>query len=221
MNQYLKGKKWAQFGMNAAIGAPADALASPAQEMYLPDNLMKHLDRAKIGGQPLVQETRTLFEPAALPALPIWQDILNDFTRPNGVFLILFGLVLWVQKKKPAWLHASFQFDKLFFGFVGFWGCFVLLLWVATDHGVTNWNQNLLWLMPLHLPFAFLLGKPKYQSLLRAYVKVSFVLLLGMFVIGLVGALVKQTQWIPVNCVFLLALISNRLSAVKHRLSTE
>ncbi len=220
MNQYLGGKKWAQFGMNAAIGAPADALASPAQEMYLPNNLMKHLDRAKLGGKPLVQETRVIFEPIILPTPSIWQQlILDSLLMPNGVFFVLFVIVFWIQKKKPALLNSSFRFDKLFFGFVGAWGCFVLLLWVATDHGVTNWNQNLLWLMPLHLPFAFLLGKPKYQPLLRVYVNVAFVLLIGIFVIGLVGVLWKQTQWIPASSLFLLALIINRLSAVKHRLA--
>ena len=219
MNDYLGGKIWAQFGMNAAIGAPADQTASPQQEMYLPNNLMKHLDKATLGGKPLVRETRVIFEPTPPEETPFWLKLLSFLTSPNVIAFGILGVILWVQFKKPALLNASFRFDKLFFGFVGFWGCFVLLLWVGTDHGVTAWNQNLLWLMPLHLPFALMLGKPKYHALLRRYVLVCLCLTGGAFVLGLVGFL-KGTQWVPFNILFLFPLLLNRLAALRQRLKT-
>jgi hypothetical protein len=62
MNSYLGNKPWARFGMNLAIGLPSDHVATPQEEMYLPDNLRDHADRAKIGGQKLVLTKNRLFE---------------------------------------------------------------------------------------------------------------------------------------------------------------
>ena len=218
MNDYLTAKNWAQFGMNAAIGLPADHVASPAQEMYLPNNLMKHLDRATLGGQPLVKQTQTLFEPTPPEDLPFWQKLLEVLVSPSMVAFLLFWVVFRVQLKNPVAFNAPFWFDKIFFGFVGFWGCFVLLLWVGTDHGVTAWNQNLLWLMPLHLPFAFMLGKSKYNAILQPYVTVCLLLAVAALGLCLVG-IVLRSQWIPFPTTFLLPLIINRLNSLRQRLT--
>jgi len=217
MNDYLGGKIWAQFGMNAAIGAPADQMASPQQEMYVPNNLMKHFDKALLGGKPLVKQTTVIFEPTPPEEVPFWVKLLQVLGSPNMIGFGILCAILWIQLKKPALLNASFRFDKIFFGFVGFWGCFVLLLWVGTDHGVTAWNQNLLWLMPLHLPFALLLGNPKYNALLHRYVLASLCLTGAALVLGLAGFL-QATQWIPFNILFIFPLLLNRLNALRQRL---
>jgi Domain of unknown function (DUF4105) len=216
MNRYLIDRYWAQFGMNAAIGTPADALATPAQEMYLPNNLMGHVERAKLGGKPLVLQERFLFSPNDSSIKANWQVYLS----PSFIFMMLFFLLILIQWLRPEWLNRRFWFDKFFFGLVGFWGCFVLLLWVATDHGVTNWNQNLLWLMPLHLPFAFLLGKPQHQKMLLWYVSICFWLLVGVYALLFLGPLWKETQWIPWSAVALIVMIGVRLIAIKKRLTT-
>ncbi len=207
MNDYLTQKDWARFGMNAAIGAPSDQVADAQQEMYLPNNLMAHCELAQLGGSKFVKETKVLFQATATAASPWW---LNVFS-PQGVFFALALLLLLVlNRKQKNKVQISYTFDKIFFGFVGFWGLFVFLLWVATNHGVTNWNQNLLWLMPLHLPVAFMLGKSKYTQWLSTYFYVCAALVLACVLLSLVGQFWKHTTWIPKDANWLLVVLFGR-----------
>ncbi len=218
MNDYLKQKPWARFGMNAAIGAPSDHVADAQQEMYLPNNLMAHCTAAKLGGGSFVKETKVLFEAVPKEA----ESPLMALLEPPFMFFVLAMIVLFIfnkkQKDKPL---TNYTFDKILLGVVGFWGVFVLLLWVATNHGVTNWNQNLLWLMPLHLPAAFMLGKEKYRQRLSTYFYVCAALVVGCIVLWVVGQIWKQTTWIPKDSTWLLlALFSRQIFlAKKLRLS--
>ena len=155
MNDYLGDKPWSQLGMNLALGFPADAIATNWQAMYLPNNLHDQLARATItqpDGRtvPVVLREQTLVQAATTvkQELPFVLD-------PNVVFTVL-GIVVAVftvrqyrRGRVAGWL------DRLLFGVSGLGGWFLFLLWVATDHGVTNWNPALLYLMPLHLPLIF------------------------------------------------------------------
>ena len=211
MNDYLKAKPWARLGMNIAIGLPSDRHATPAEEMYLPNNLKDQTAKAKLGNSLLAKQEQKLFEARAPEKEPFW----TVFYTPSAVFAYLFFLIMWLTIKKPTVSLA--RFDKLFFGFIGFCGCFVLLLWVGTDHGVTNWNQNLLWLMPLHLPFAFMLGKPKFDAILRPYVLTCLVLCMLAFVACIIGFL-NETQWIPISTLFFFPLLINRLEMARKKI---
>jgi hypothetical protein len=215
MNDYLKQKDWARFGMNAAIGTPSDHVADAQQEMYLPNNLMAHCNTAKLGGGQFVKQTKVLFEAIPKPAEPFWYDIFG----PESIFMIggLF-VVFYLNRKQQNKKIISYTFDKIFFGIVGFFGLFVFLLWVATNHGVTNYNQNLLWLMPLHLPVAFMLGKEKYRQRLSTYFYVCAVLVLGCLILSLVGQVWKQTTWIPKDATLLLVALVGRQAFLAKRL---
>lgn len=155
MNDYLGEKPWAKLGMNLAIGRPADEPTDGWHAMYLPNNVYDQLAHATLrqaNGQvvPLVARSQTLFE-----ARKTFRQELPFIFDPNVVFTLLgiavtvFTVRRYQRGKVDHWL------DRLLFGFAGFWGWFLLLLWVATDHGVTAWNPTLLYLMPLHLPFIF------------------------------------------------------------------
>lgn len=152
MNQYLGEKPWAKLGMNLAIGQPADQKTDGWHAMYLPDQVHDQLAKAtlrKPGGQaePLVLSDETLFK-----AQTTFRQQVPLFFDPEVVFGLLavaitvFTIRRYLYGKVDRWL------DRLLFGITGFLGWFLLLLWVATDHGVTAWNPTLLYLMPLHLP---------------------------------------------------------------------
>ncbi|MCU0340096.1 MAG: DUF4105 domain-containing protein [Spirosomaceae bacterium] len=179
MNDYLGEKSWATFGMNLAIGLPANEQASIDGEMYLPNNLRDHFDKAVVGGKPLVSQKSLLFVPTVLAAESNFGQWLLDFLiSPMFVFsmigLLLFGLYF---KKKPL-----FWFDKLLLGALGIAGWILFLLWVGTDHGVTAWNLNLLWALPLHVPlfFTFLKNKAKLSNYLKICVLMILILGLGV-----------------------------------------
>jgi hypothetical protein len=160
MNDYLGAKPWERLGMNLAIGRPADKVTTGWEAMYLPNNVFDELARAQIrqaGGQlvPVVAQTQTLFAGEALP-----KTTLPLLLYPDFVFMLLLLGTAWLTWRHwntngPDRGRAGLWLDRLLFGVAGFWGWFLLLLWVATDHGVTAWNPTLLWLAPYHLPGVF------------------------------------------------------------------
>jgi hypothetical protein len=162
MNKYLSPHPWAAVGMNMAIGAPSDKRINQLEACYLPDNLRLMVKDAKRlnGGRIryLVDQERPLFQ---LPA-PEKSSAMSFLWHPATVFSLLFFLVLFLTYRHWKFYQKGYWLDKILFGFVGFLGWILLFLWFGTDHGVTNWNKNLFWALPLHLPLIFLLKE--YQS---------------------------------------------------------
>jgi uncharacterized membrane protein len=160
MNDYLGQKPWERFGMNLAIGYPADEEAGELRAMYLPNNLHDQIGRALIK-QPNGQ---TIAAVAAEQPLFIQADIakktLPIVLFPEFVFAVLGLLIGWLTVRQYRQQQAGktadlVWLDRLLFGFVGLCGWLLLLLWIATDHGVTAWNPAVLWLFPFHLPLIF------------------------------------------------------------------
>ncbi|GAB3883115.1 DUF4105 domain-containing protein [Spirosoma agri] len=155
MNDYLGEKPWAKVGMNLAIGNPSDVQTDGWHAMYLPENVHDQLGDATLklaNGQvvPLVARDQTLFKAAkTFPhELPFILDPNVIFTL-FGILVALFTLRRYQSGRVDRWV------DRWLFGIVGFFGWFLFLLWVGTDHGVTAWNPTLFYLMPLHLPLIY------------------------------------------------------------------
>ncbi len=152
-----KQKPWADFGMDLAIGSPSDEIATPRQAMFLPENLLAAFDDAKIrqNGElvPLVSAKNTIYE--KVPIAP------EGGVTPKTFFwglMILVAILTYFQDKSDK---VSFVFDKILFAVVGIVGWILFLLWVATNHGVTSWNSDLLWAVPLWFPVIFVLSSKK------------------------------------------------------------
>lgn len=149
-------KPWSDFGMNLAIGQPSDELVSYYRAMFLPDNLSDGFGNAvvKSGGSwhPLVEQSRTLYTPSP-PLVPT-----TPFFTPNLVMwgLLLLVLILTVLQIRSN--NKNLIVDKILFAIVGLAGWLLTFLWVGTNHGVTTYNWNLLWTIPLHVPFVFFLS---------------------------------------------------------------
>jgi hypothetical protein len=81
---------------------------------------------------------------------------------------------------KPGIRKYLLYFDVFFFMILGLLGCFMLFMWLGTEHEVCRYNRNLLWAFPLHLVFAFLLARdsPKVQPYARY---ASSLLVLSLF----------------------------------------
>ena len=160
MNDYLGEKPWERFGMNLAIGYPADEQAGALRAMYLPNNLHDQLARA------LIRQPNGQTKPAVITEQPLFMqaDIakktLPIVLFPEFVFSVLGLLIGWLtvrqyRRQQAGQALGLIWLDRLLFGFVGLCGWLLLLLWVATDHGVTAWNPAVLWLLPVHLPLIF------------------------------------------------------------------
>jgi len=207
----FKQKPWSDFGMDLAIGAPSDDIATPAQATFLPDNLSSAFDdsKIKVGNQllPLVSSTRDLFV-----AAPVTE---KEWLTPMVFFWTLAVLVLaytYYQTKKE---QVNFTFDKILFTIVGLVGWLILLLWFGTNHGVTTWNYDILWAFPLWLPLIWYISENKKPAWFQ------FVLILyAILVMAATANLVKHNfVVIPILVIIIIRIyyMNNSLSKIPQK----
>lgn len=161
MNKCLLRKHhyWAAVGMNAGLGAPADQRILQFNASYLPENLMKSMSEARRMAKRrvfyFVKSTSDLYPTTVVDEKP------SFFLTPRFWFslvLLITGYITFIHWKKR---RKGYFIDKILFGVVGLLGWVLLFLWFGTDHGVTNYNRNLLWAFPFHLPIIFWLSEKK------------------------------------------------------------
>ncbi|MEA5459819.1 DUF4105 domain-containing protein [Arcicella sp. LKC2W] len=161
MNKCLLRKHhyWAAVGMNAALGAPADKRILQFDACYLPENLMKSMAAARRMSKHhvyyFVRNTHDLF-----PTNPVDEEP-SFFLTPRFWFSLILLITAYITFNDWKKRNKGYLYDKILFGIIGIFGWLLLFLWFGTDHGVTNYNKNLLWAFPLHLPIIFLLSEKK------------------------------------------------------------
>lgn len=171
---YLTDLKWSDFGIDLALGAPTDKVASWREKMFLPDYLMSHIGQAVVVNngerEPLVAKTNlVLAENVALTK--------SDASGILWIFWLLFAFsVVTSFFVNPKFLRG---FDIVFFLTIGILGIFIALLWFATDHSATKWNFNLLWALPTWIWGAILLIRKKPNSrFFKVHAIIMFAILL-------------------------------------------
>lgn len=176
-------KPWADFGMDLAIGAPSDDIATPLQATFLPDNLSAAFGEAKMKvgdiDVPLVQTTHELYT-----ATPTEESTL---ITPMIFFWGLAALVLLFTYWQIETNKLNFTFDKVLFTIVGLTGWLIVLLWFGTNHGVTSWNYDILWAFPLWVPLIYSFSKTKKPEWFQ-----WVLLLYGAFLLAATGNLLKH-----------------------------
>lgn len=181
LKPYIRPYPWVEFGINLALGAKADRLASPWETMFLPDHMLDlfryvRIERDSTTALLCFPET-IIFAGVDLPEtrLKIDNPIIIFWTLfVLGTFITFFDL----KRKKP-----SRWFDILIFGFTGLLGILFLFLWFGTDHTVMVQNYNLLWAIPLHFPAVFFLFRKKYSAMARKYFFTTSIILLLVVVL--------------------------------------
>jgi hypothetical protein len=162
----LGGQYWSKLGIDILLGSKLDRQVSNQQAMFLPDYLLKGVDRAMVNGQRLVTTPQTIL---AMPS-PLNKGSLF---RPAIVFSLLLVLVAVLSFVKTKWAATSLQvFDFLFFFILGIAGLLLLFMWFGTDHVVCRNNFNLLWALPTHVVMAFIVHRKKDWVI--TYYKVVF-----------------------------------------------
>lgn len=161
-------KLWADFGMDLAIGHPSDLVTGANGAMFLPDNLKDAFDNAKI-------KRNGVWQPLVSQKLNVNPEVLNDVVKekelitPNILFwglLVLIGGLTFLQLKRN---NSNFLFDKIFFTITGIVGWLIVFLWFFTNHGVTEYNLNIIWAYPLLFPIALLIKKDTSRTWLAKH----------------------------------------------------
>ncbi len=155
LDLYVDNMPWVKFGFYLILGLPCDIKAEPRVQAFLPDYLRKAIKNATInkeGGEivPFVTSSKSLLE---YPK-PYVEDMIFIPKMVTLLLLVLVGMITLLEysvRKNFLW------FDVLLFSFVGLLGCLFLFMWFGTDHYSVPRNLNMLWAIPLHLPFALLM----------------------------------------------------------------
>lgn len=145
LQPYLETMPWSAFGIDLALGVPADKIATPWHFMFLPDELFLALAAARhADGTPLVLETRVVLE----KTLPLSSA---GFIFPQMVFWLIFllGLLSFLRPR------LSRVFDLAFFNGIGVLGLVVFFLWFMSDHITTKSNLVIFWALPFHLYYSW------------------------------------------------------------------
>lgn len=192
------------FALDLALGPLIDRPISEWEEMFLPARVEAKLEQLKTErGEPLVRRRISLFEARRAPPL----DEAPSF-RWGWLFLgAAVGAALFaLGRVEQRWARASLATGLALLGFVaGLLGILLLVLWLATDHEVTYWNQNVLvcpfWMIAV--PFlapGFARSTPRHSGLMmRLFAAAAATSLLAL---SLRGVLPSSQQTGPALSLF-------------------
>jgi hypothetical protein len=156
LQPYLSNMQWAAFGIDLALGLPADRIATPWHYMFLPDEMFTAFAQARhIDGRPLVKNHHIVLEASG-------RTSSSSPITPKAVTWTVFfiGLASMFNKR------FSQIFDKAFFSFLGLTGIVIAVLWFFSDHESTNQNMNLLWAIA-HTFVLYLQSRKRQKGLCR------------------------------------------------------
>ena len=182
LHTYLNRAKmeWTRLGIDLIIGTEADQEMSISNSMFLPEFLKQGTSVTLVDGHKLASEEIVLI-PDQQPtpqSLPIWQT-------PRLLFslIALFCIIPFAQKLA---FFNSIQsiLEKIIFISTGLLGCFLVFLWVGTDHQSMSNNLNLIWAFPLNLLLAFKLKQ--IPTWLKYYSKIYAVAVLVLALFSIV-----------------------------------
>ena len=173
LHQYMRGSSmaWNRFGIDILLGASGDAVMTPAQQEFLPDNLMHAMEGSK--NTVIVASSNNLFS-----FEPVKKETV--FFTPMVLFSCIFLLYVLLSIFKNKTINNLLQvMDSLLFFSVGVLGAVLLSVWLITDYPMLKNNYNLLWAWPVHIIYAFLMHRNwRWVRLYSLFLSVFLVLLL-------------------------------------------
>jgi hypothetical protein len=181
LDEYLKIQApWGDFGIDLALGMPADKTASAMNYMFLPLELYRAFDHAWIvengHRESFVAGKRILVNPVVVNRKGF---TLTPMILFSGLLVILILLSLYESRARLDLRMV----DSVLFVVIGIAGLILALLWFATDHITTKNNLNLLWAFPVHLITPVLLYKSRYLKF-SIYYFLFWSIFLTLFLIG-------------------------------------
>ncbi|TVQ12544.1 MAG: DUF4105 domain-containing protein [Bacteroidetes bacterium] len=173
LQPFLVTMPWSTFGIDLALGLPADKVATVWDFMYLPDEMLIAFALAHHGdGRPLVSEYRIII-PKTVELSPASK------ITPQMVMWLLVLLAL-ASLFRAKW---SLIFDKIFFNVLGITGLVIVFLWFFSDHITTKANLNILWAIPTHLYFIWRANYTSLGGSVKWYFRFVSFLSLGLLVL--------------------------------------
>lgn len=143
------GQSWSKLGIDILLGQLMDKAIDDNGAMFLPEYLMKGLDRTTDSGRNIVAAQKTILN---LPS-PIEPSGKYLPLIATTFFCLIFLALYWLLRKKK---NAYKILDSFLFFITGLLGILLVVMWTATDHTVCKNNWNVLWAIPTNIIVAFL-----------------------------------------------------------------
>jgi hypothetical protein len=173
MDLYLGHQPWGDFGIDLCLGLGIDKEALDYNYLYLPDNMEQAFDDVVIktanSHKPLVKEKIIVYQSKP-------QVTEDTMLTPMLVFVGLFLIIGFITVKDLKRRKRSNWVDVLLFSTTGMIGWLLTFLWFFTEH-ISQYNFNLLWAIPLHMPMALFLLKSVKPKFLKPYFLTNTILL--------------------------------------------
>ncbi|HTN45971.1 MAG TPA: DUF4105 domain-containing protein [Flavipsychrobacter sp.] len=169
INQYFYRVHWQRFGVNILLGSRIDKVMTNSDVMFLPDYLADGIAGATLDGRKIAHPSKLIVDGS--PKVPAG---VNEPFLLTSFIALLTILGLSVPRLKR--LGNVMIFFNLFLS--GFIGCFIMLMWMATDHQGCSNNLNLLWALPTNLVAAFIprRNNERYSLIAMGLIFVSLLL---------------------------------------------
>jgi hypothetical protein len=134
---------WLYLALDIVLGPAVDRPIDRWGEMFLPEELQRGLVDAQLVSQQQTLAVAQRPPPREVP--PAWGTRFFAVGLGWGALMFLLGWAGRVRRPARVVLGILISLWGLAVGFVG---CFLLYVWVATDHVVAHRNQNILLFAP-------------------------------------------------------------------------
>lgn len=189
----------ARFGIDIALGQPADGLLSAWESMFVPMRMQQYVRDIQVAGEdgarrPLVMDERVVFQAQRVPERTRAASMAGELTVAGLLLAGLIALLAQValRRGRPAAGTAAVVVGATWGALAGIVGIVLVLAWGATQHVFWYRNENLFQFNPLALALAVLLPlalrRPRWWTATRA---VAF----GVAGLSLAGAVLKLFPW--------------------------
>jgi len=190
-------KQWSKLGIDILLGSRMDVVATPYQQMFLPDYLMNNLDSSVVNAQPLVSDKNSLVKTSHE------FHTKDNLTHPFFLFVCLFVIIAFLSFSKNKSVQKILaSFDGFLIFITGFLGILILFMWFGTDHIMCRDNYNLLWAWPMNVVAAFYIHSAKKWA--RIYFLIYGIFLVLLFVFWRVIPQHFNTALIPIFLILIL-----------------
>lgn len=188
-----------RFGIDIALGQPADRLLSAWESMFVPMRMQQYVRDIQVPGEdgtlrPLVVDERVVFQAQRPPERTRAASMAGELTVAG---LLLAGLIvllarLALQRGSQAARTAAAAVAAVWGGLIGTLGIVLVLAWLATQHTFWYRNENLFQFNPLAIGLLVLLPlamqRPRWWTAARAVA-------IGVAGLSLAGAVLKFFPW--------------------------
>lgn len=183
INNNVPLNTWSNVGINIALGSVIDVKATTDDYQFLPEYIYKAFNNATLNNNRLVKINSVLLKNTTTTN---HTSVSNNLTSPVFVFLLVFVLIVFITYKDYKARKCTKILDFILLFSTGLVGALVLLLWLATNHGTTANNLNILWAFAPNLFVAIFMFHKNSQKWFRLYFGVLITLLIVQTFIWLI-----------------------------------